>query len=424
MRTSSRERAGYLILLFIAMIPAWAPLTRPGLPAWWPGALPALHLGALAHEVLPDMGTVLDSRFAYTVARLFRLIGMDDAAALKASLALGVMLVGLVVFLWARRLWGEKAGVLAALLVLYAPVFLSGLYVVGGVALPWLMLGLGLLGLSTAIRGGWRWAALIAGLALTVFNGVFLFQTSLAPTSVSLYQLFEFPWMWDTATLGLDSAPAWTPGLPLLALAIISVWLGWSRDSEASRESSSRKWMSIWAGVGALLLAASLLVPGDLALALILAGSLSLAVAAAGLLALAPVLQTPAIWAALLLLPVLAAGPALSPEFETYAIPEQPAAIFGDQQILLIDVGLDGSLAPGQSVTINALWQALQPIDFDYNIFIHIVDEAEEGTAFLCMQVAFGYRDDRQWRHHLRKMGPPPDTRIGHFKPGHPCFVP
>ena len=364
-----RKTAGDLLLLFILLIPAWAPLTRPGLPRWLPGALPVFRLYAWERGEVLDAGWALDSGFAYAAARVFHGLGLDGVVALKMSLALGMVLLGFVVWLWARRLWGPRAGALAALLVLYAPVFLSGLYILGGVALPWFMLGLAMAGLGVSIRGWMGWGAALAGAGLAALNAAFLFKTPLAFSHIALYQLIEAPWFWGTNSVNLTTDPAWSLGLPLLALGVTALWLAWR---ERDRSSLIHY---LW-GLGAVLLAGALVAPGDLALAFILAASLPLAAAAAGLLTLAPALKTPAAWAALLILPLLAAGPALSPDFQAYPIPERPAGVFGDPQILLIDAGVAAPPAPGQSLTINAVWQATQPIDFDYNLFIHVTDDA------------------------------------------------
>ena len=64
---------------------------------------------------------------------------------------------------------------------------------------------------------------------------------------------------------------------------------------------------------------------------------------------------------------------------------------------MLIDAGLEGELAPGQTVTVRAVWQALQPIDFDYNIFIHIVDDAGNAVAQFDGQPRKGSRPMTTW---------------------------
>ena len=387
-----RRTIGYVLLLMLAMIPAWAPLTRPGLPQWLPGSLPVFKLYALERGEAFDVGWVLDSGFAYGVARLFRFIGLDGVTALKISLILGVSLLGIVLFFWARHLWGDRAGVLAALLVLYAPVFLSSLYILGGIAGVWLMLGVSLLGWGLSLKKWQRWVVALAGAGLVLLNATFLFKTPLALTSISFFQLFEYPWALGATSIALQTPPAWTPGLPMLALALIAVWLSWSREKIEGRSVSL-----ILMGTGLVALLAALIVPGDLALTLILAGSLVLAVGAAGLLVFAPVLQRPGIWAALLILPVLAAGPALSPDFQSYPIPQSPAGVFGEQQILLIDIDMPTPATPGRPLTLNAHWQATHPIDFDYNIFIHVTDDAGDLIAQFDGQPQHGDRPMTTW---------------------------
>jgi hypothetical protein len=377
MQSTRRDTAGDLLLLFILLMPAWAPLTRPGLPRWLPGALPVFRLYAREQGATFDAGWVLDSGFAYAIARAFRLLGLDAVTALKMSLALGLLLLGLAVWLWARRLWGSRAGLLAALLALYTPVLLSALYILGGIALPWFLLGLALLGWGLSLSGWWRWGAVLAGAGLAALNATFLFKTPLAFTTISLYQIIEAPWFWGTNSVSLETDPAWSLGLPLLTLAVMALWLAW-RD-----EGNQVFRIGFPVAVGLVLLAGALFAPGDLALALILAASLPLAVAAAGLLGLAPALKAPALWAALLILPLLASGPALAPDFQAYPIPQQPAGVFGKPQILLVHANAVTSPAPGQTLTLETVWQATQAIDFDYNVFIHITDDAGNLVAQL-----------------------------------------
>ncbi len=268
-------------------------------------------------------------------------------------------------------MWGPRAGALAVILALYAPVFLSALYILGGIALPWLLLGLSLIGWGWTLRGWSRWVVMAAGAGLAALNASFLFHPSLLPTSPSFYQLIEPSWFWGTNTVGLETGPAWALGLPLLALALMALWLAF-----ASPPRGATLPLRMFAPIAFLLLLAAPFTPAQASLALILTASLMLAAVAASLLALAPTLKTPAVWAAWLMLPLLAAGPALSPEFQTYPIPERPAAVFGATQILLVDVSATAPPAPGQSLTVNAFWQATQPIDFDYNLFIHVTDDA------------------------------------------------
>ena len=399
-----RKTIGALLLLMLAIIPAWAPLTRPGLPQWRPGALPVLNLYAMARGERFDI--------ALLPARILHLLGVDGVTAVKAGIILAMLLLALAIFFWARTLWDEKAGVLAAMLAVYAPVFLSSIYQTGAIAGLWLMAGVAMVGWGVFRRGIGGIVLAIAGAALALVN----LPAALRPVAgfdagPALYQLIEPAWFWDTTSINLQTPVAWSLGLPLLALLIIALWLSFTAPSHASAQSPLR----ILALVGLLLLLAAPFTPAQASLALILAAIPLLAVAAAGLLALTPVLQTPALWAALLLLPVLAAGPALSPDFAAYPIPEHPAAIFGDQQIMLIDVRPDSAPAPGQTVTLNAVWQATEPIDFDYNIFVHVVDDAGNLVAQLDTQPVGGDRPMTTWQpgeiiHDSYQLAIPPDA--------------
>jgi hypothetical protein len=57
-----------------------------------------------------------------------------------------------------------------------------------------------------------------------------------------------------------------------------------------------------------------------------------------------------------------------------------PVAILGDNQIALLDYRIEGPLRHGATVRLNVLWQALNPLDEDYTVFVHAVDG--EGTIW------------------------------------------
>lgn len=90
-------------------------------------------------------------------------------------------------------------------------------------------------------------------------------------------------------------------------------------------------------------------------------------------------------WAGLVALVVLSSYPYLAPRF-TRALPDPATpAVFGSEVALLtreVQAELPGApvAAPEASrdedtVALAVNWQALQPIDFDYNVFVHAVDE-------------------------------------------------
>ena len=43
-------------------------------------------------------------------------------------------------------------------------------------------------------------------------------------------------------------------------------------------------------------------------------------------------------------------------------------------RIMLVDMTTAGNLQPGQVVSVTLTWQALQPPDFDYNVYLHVLD--------------------------------------------------
>ncbi len=370
MQSTRRETAGALLLLFLALIPAWAPLTRPGLPAWRAGALPVLQLYAREQGAALDVGSIPDSDFAYAVARGFRVLGLDGVTALKASLILGVILTGLLLFGGLKGRWGNQGGLFAALLVLYSPLFLSALYIEGAIAGVWLAAGMAALLWYVEPMTWHRWLVASLGVLASIFN---VFSSAPHPP-FAWHRVFESPWFWDASTIDLHAPFAWTPGLILLAFLFMALW----RLARDPLPKTHPLWGAL---IGGVLLILVSWVAGERRMAFWLAAWLPLAVLAAWTLRQFPLLQRLPLWAALLILPLLAAGPALSPDFQTYPIPQQPAGVFGPQQILLIDAHLPSPPAPGQTLTLDAVWQATQPIDFDYNLFIHVTDDAGDLVA-------------------------------------------
>jgi hypothetical protein len=57
-----------------------------------------------------------------------------------------------------------------------------------------------------------------------------------------------------------------------------------------------------------------------------------------------------------------------------------PVAIFGDNEIALLEAHATGVPGPGRRVVVEARWQALRPLDRDYSIFVHA--ETPDGTRW------------------------------------------
>ncbi|MCO6452492.1 MAG: hypothetical protein J5I90_17060 [Caldilineales bacterium] len=447
-----RRIVRYLLLALLLTLPVWASFTRPGLPATSIGPLPVLRLHALANGQDSILGHAPDrwrgdGPWAYIVGRAALALGFDGVAAIKISTVLALLLLGLGLYVWATRMAAQRGAVLAVLLVLYAPVLLAALFLAGELAAIWVLAGLALAGWGLT-REGWVGvvlAALGALIALASLPGMGLLAmaallilavgtrrwrgaggllvggmlgllwstpwtrpviTSLAFERPSLHQLIEPGWFWDTMELGRESAPVFALGLPLLGLLIIAIWSHpRPRDpqTEAARHHVAivRRTWKLCAAIGIALALLSLTsITSSLAQpAHVLLLSLPfLAVAAASALYHLPQLEATPIWAALLILPVLGAGIALAPAFEEYPIPTAPAALFGDNPIILLDYQIEGESSPGATVTIDTDWLALDPPDFDYNIFVHALDESGNRLAQIDTQPLSGQRPMTTWQ--------------------------
>jgi hypothetical protein len=79
------------------------------------------------------------------------------------------------------------------------------------------------------------------------------------------------------------------------------------------------------------------------------------------------------LFAALLAITLLGAYDVLDPTTTDGPAPDAPAAIFGENQIALLNAAPIGTPEPGGQVKLSVRWQALRPIDQDYTVFFHAV---------------------------------------------------
>ncbi len=252
-----------------------------------------------------------------------------------------------------------------------------------------------------------------------------------AAHAVHPYQFFSPAWGFGAST------PGWQDGLPLqlgfaaLGLAALTVILGFGRGAHVSLRDGSQSRFTLhalsFAAVTALvlvlltttlarplwnieLLAATVTYPWQL---LALAGPL-LALLAGAVVVVERRLAVLPLWAAAAALVVLSSYAYLAPRFTQVTPDAAVPAIFGAGQVTLLagDVspltpnpsplrgeGSPGAplLAPSPSegegwgegesltatipLTVTVAWQALQPVDFDYNVFVHAVDAAGNRVA-------------------------------------------
>ncbi|HEX8931957.1 MAG TPA: 6-pyruvoyl-tetrahydropterin synthase-related protein, partial [Patescibacteria group bacterium] len=75
--------------------------------------------------------------FAYYVGGFLGLTGLDSLSATKIMMAIGIVLSGLTMYLFAKQFWGIGGGIISALLYLYAPYHALDIYVRGDVAEFW-----------------------------------------------------------------------------------------------------------------------------------------------------------------------------------------------------------------------------------------------------------------------------------------------
>jgi hypothetical protein len=450
----------HLLLALALTGPAWAPLAGPGLPATAAGPLPALEFYAAVRGDAPILAQSpgrwqAPGPWPFWTARFFHLLGADGVASLELSLWLALLVLAAGLYLWGARTATHRGGVLAALLAIFTPALLGAIYQGGQWAAVWVLAGIGLAGwgvlrgrgpgLASAAAGGLIAAASLPGLGLLAGLGLaalalatrrwpaaaaaaagaaaglllsapWLRPAAPPPTAIApqLYQLLEPGWFWGTATLAEIEAPVFSLGLALLGLLLAAMWsfprpdpLPPAKMTHARRTHAAitrRTWLltlivglvfSLLSLFPGLPLLASLASP----LHLLLLSLPFLAVAAAAVVYHLPDLRrlTP-LWAALLILPLVGAGPLLSPAFITRPIPDHPVAIFGQNQVMLLNLRSEGRLQPGDTVIVHADWLALKPADFDYNIFLHLDDAAGATLAQVDTQPQNGARPMTGWR--------------------------
>ncbi len=101
--------------------------------------------------------------FAYYIGAFWMTFGLDALVATKLMMMSGVILAGMFMYLFAKDIWGEEGGFVAALFYLFAPYHAVNIYVRGAVAEFWGMAFLPLLfyGIwNTYKTGKWRYVCI------------------------------------------------------------------------------------------------------------------------------------------------------------------------------------------------------------------------------------------------------------------------
>jgi hypothetical protein len=218
------------------------------------------------------------------------------------------------------------------------------------------------------------------------------------------YQLLAAGWGFGISTPDWKNELPFQLGLAAIGMAILALVLavGAGRDGEPGQpeQPATIRQTLLFAALATLVpvLLATTLARPLWQLLPVLARTLSypwqllalagppLALLAGSLLVVERRLALLASWAGLVALAVLSSYPYLAPRF-TQALPDAASpAIFGNQVALLTrevpatlpdtwpapEAGVDD----GEALAVTVNWQALQPVDFDYNVFVHAVDES------------------------------------------------
>jgi hypothetical protein len=104
------------------------------------------------------------------------------------------------------------------------------------------------------------------------------------------------------------------------------------------------------------------------------------------------------LFAALIALVLLASYAYLTPRVVPNPVGGTPVAIFGDDEVALLDAAVSGAPGPGGRAVVTASWQALRPLDSDYTIFLHAVTPDGTRRAQVDTMPQNGKLPTTQWR--------------------------
>lgn len=401
-----------LVALLIALIAA-APLTYPGPLQTHAGFTP---LYALMDDPLARQAVGL---LPYALTKGLHQAGLSPLDALKTldALALGIGALG--VFLLARQLDGDEAGLASAALYAMLPYRLMTTYVLGALGeslflglLPWSLLAARRM--PQPLRRSWRGAKrtahivlrplLIAVLLIILWKLCVPHTPDPSQAQVYLFQLFSA--RWDDGSRGnwLDAVPLQL-GLAPVGLSVIALVV--KPDKRALRLAAlaaalcllsivpiSQWWPWAW------LLDAPWQLLGIAGLCLSLLGG--------SLVARDERMRTMPALATILTLTVLASYAYLAPRGLDYTPTHPPIARFGDRAYL-VDVQFDttvprasttqlNAIEPDTTLTVTLRWQDITPFTDDYKVFVHAIDAQGKIWAQRDAPPLNGARPTRTWQ--------------------------
>jgi hypothetical protein len=375
-----------------------------------------------------------EGKLPYLLAWPFLQASGSGVAAIKWGYGLAFLLAALAAYGWTRHWLGTRGGLLAAIVYTYLPWHLATVYTRGAYAEAWLwvylplvlwaidrlaqrrFLAAGLVGLAASVAALWTQPGLFAlALPLLAAYAATLLPRSRRPLgwilgalAASLLVLRLVAWIAPATTpsstfqflypFQLFSA-AWGDGLSFqlglagvgLSLVAVALWLN-NRSQGSPQNDTSHPPVSraLWFWAVTLLLILLLMLPVSTFLwrwtgwdafvhqpwqLLIFTGP-PLAFLAGSVVRQDRRLAALPAWAGLIAFAILAAYPYLAPPTTLVDPGPEPLAMFqaGGQEtpeILLLDYEIAPPTEITPTLTLTMTWQAVQPPEADYTVFVH-----------------------------------------------------
>jgi hypothetical protein len=376
----------------------------------------------------------------YFIGQPLVLCGVSPLVAVKAIFAFALLVSGLSLFAFASRLLGDRAAVVTALIYVYLPYQLSTVYVRGNLSeslflalLPLSLLladraassnsvrflcacilacaslvlshaGLGLLGIvliliylaalrrrAAGLRKAFMGSILGASAGLALLLPLFLTSTSQPaacprdPLAHLLFpfQLFSAGWGYGASQPGWQDLMSFQIGVIPVGLSLLGLALLWNRKVGEIR--------TLFIAFGVPVVVMSILTLGLAEPVWRLTGlhklmcypwqflglvGLGASLLAGTVLALERRLTSFPLWAAMISLVILGSYGYLNPRFTDLEVTSPPLGIL-DEKVALVDYQQEGPLRHGATVRLTLHWQCLAPLEEDFMVFVHVVDDAE-----------------------------------------------